>query len=240
MDQSIEEVDVITKGKFDKYGQTYDFGPEFAGLFGFRPVDINAERVINFKIADFQKGTRDSRSLFTRETLRGGPIEPRDIVSSFINANRALFGVQKNMKLDMEAGSTLGLSEDQIIEAFDRVGTQAYDSLTEGEFRPFLPSDEIIQAFENNAERLGLSNPYDEAGDAIEEIYDQLTEVSLDEAVFPSIDNPLMPIMQDTPITPTSLNLPSIDANAVNAQVQRNVTSNLTKEQIYNFLFPRG
>ena len=62
MDQSIEEVDVITKGKFDKYGQTYDFGPEFAGLFGFRPVDINAERVINFKIADFQKGTRDSRS----------------------------------------------------------------------------------------------------------------------------------------------------------------------------------
>ena len=67
MDQSIEEVDVITKGKFDKYGQTYDFGPEFAGLFGFRPVEINAERVMNFKIADFQKGTRDSRSLFTRE-----------------------------------------------------------------------------------------------------------------------------------------------------------------------------
>ena len=46
---------MITKGKFDKYGQTYDFGPEFAGLFGFRPVEINAERVFNFKIADFQK-----------------------------------------------------------------------------------------------------------------------------------------------------------------------------------------
>jgi hypothetical protein len=237
MDQSIEEVDVITKGKFDKYGQTYDFGPEFAGLFGFRPVDINAERVINFKIADFQKGTRDSRSLFTRETLRGGPIEPRAIVDSFINANRALFGVQKNMKLDMEAGATLGLDEEQIQEAFSRVGTTAYSYLNEGTFRPFLPSAEIQQAFEQNAERLGLSNPYEEAQDAVETIYDQLTEVTLDEPVFPSIDNPLMPIMQDTPITPTSLNLPSIDQSVMTQTQVANQFSNLTKEQIYNFLF---
>jgi hypothetical protein len=240
MDQSIEEVNVITKGKFDKYGQTYDFGPEFAGLFGFRPVDINAERVLNFKIADFQKGTRDSRSLFTRETLRGGPIEPRTIVDSFINANRALFGVQKNMKLDMEAGETLGLDEDQIIEAFDRVGTKAYSSLTEGEFRPFLPSAEIQQAFEQNAERLGLSNPYEEAVDAIEDIYDQLTEVTLDEAVFPSIDNPLMPIMQDTPITPTSLNLPQIDQSVMTQTQVANQFSNLTMDQKIRLLFPNG
>ncbi len=240
MDQSIEEVDVITKGKFDKYGQTYDFGPEFAGLFGFRPVDINAERVINFKIADFQKGTRDSRSLFTRETLRGGPIEPRAIVDSFINANRALFGVQKNMKLDMEAGETLGLSSYQIEEAFDRVGTKAYNALTDGEFQPFLPSREIEDAFEQNAERLGLSNPYEEAVDAIEDIYDQLTEVTLDEPVFPSIDNPLMPIMEDTPITPTSLNLPQIDQSVMTQTQVANQFSNLTMDQKIRLLFPNG
>jgi hypothetical protein len=240
MDQSIEEVDVITKGKFDKYGQTYDFGPEFAGLFGFRPVDINAERVINFKIADFQKGTRDSRSLFTRETLRGGPIEPRTIVDSFINANRALFGVQKNMKLDMEAGATLGLDEEQIQEAFSRVGTTAYSYLNEGTFRPFLPSAEIQQAFEQNAERLGLSNPYEEAQDAVETIYDQLTEVTLDEPVFPSIDNPLMPIMEDTPITPTSLNLPQIDQSVLTQTQVANQFSNLTMDQKIRLLFPNG
>jgi hypothetical protein len=240
MDQSIEEVDVITKGKFDKYGQTYDFGPEFAGLFGFRPVDINAERVINFKIADFQKGTRDSRSLFTRETLRGGPIEPREIVDSFINANRALFGVQKNMKLDMEAGSTLGLSEDQIEEAFDRVGKRAYNSLSDGEFTPFIPSREIENAFEENAERLGLSNPYEEAQDAIDSIYDQLSEVTLDEPFFPSIDNPLMPIMEDTPITPTSLNLPQIDQSVLTQTQVANQFSNLTMDQKIRLLFPNG
>ena len=69
---------------------------------------------MNFKIADFQKGTRDSRSLFTREVLKGGPVEPREVVNAFINSNRALFSVQKNMKLDMEAGEILGLDEDQM------------------------------------------------------------------------------------------------------------------------------
>ena len=240
MDQSIEEVDVITKGKFDKYGQTYDFGPEFAGLFGFRPVEINAERVFNFKIADFQKGTRDSRSLFTREVLKGGPVEPRTIVDSFINANRALFGVQKNMKLDMEAGEILGLSEDNMEEAFDRVGTKAYNALTDGEFQPFLPSREIEDAFEQNAERLGLSNPYEEAVDAIENIYDQLESITLDEAVFPNIENPLMPIMQDTPVTQTSLNLPSIDQSVMTQSQAANQFSNLTMDQKIRLLFPNG
>ena len=240
MDQSIEEVDVITKGKFDKYGQTYDFGPEFAGLFGFRPVEINAERVMNFKIADFQKGTRDSRSLFTREVLKGGPVEPRTIVDSFINANRALFGVQKNMKLDMQAGETLGLDEDQIVEAFDRVGTKAYSYLEEGTFQPFLPSPEIQQAFEENAERIGVENPYEEAVDAIEDIYDSLTELDLNEAMFPNIENPLMPIMQDTPITPTSLNLPSIDQSVITQTQAANQFSNLTMDQKIRLLFPNG
>ena len=79
----------------------------------------------------------------------------------------------------MEAGSVLGLDEDQIEEAFSRVGTTAYSFLEEGEFRPFLPSAEIAQAFEENAERLGVSNPYEEAQDAIEDIYEGLTEVTL-------------------------------------------------------------
>ena len=140
----------------------------------------------------------------------------------------------------MEAGETLGLDEDQIIEAFDRVGTKAYSSLTEGEFRPFLPSAEIQQAFEQNAERLGLSNPYEEAVDAIEDIYDQLTEVSLDEAVFPSIDNPLMLIMEDTPITPVSLNLPQIDQSVLTQTQVANQFSNLTMDQKIRLLFPNG
>tara|TARA_B110000858_G_scaffold196159_1_gene254269 strand:- start:26 stop:1573 length:1548 start_codon:yes stop_codon:yes gene_type:complete len=240
IDQSIEEVDIITKGKYDKYGQTYEFGDEFAGLFGFRPVEINAERVINFKIADFQKGTRDSRSLFTRNTLKGGPVEPREIVDAFINSNRALFGVQKNMKLDMEAGQVLGLEDGQLEEAFDRVGNKQYTALVDGEFRPFLPSREIKEAFEANADKLGLDNPMNEAENAIDSIYDQLSFLSLSDTEFPSIENPLMPIMQDTPITPTTLNLPSIDQSVMTQSQAANQFSGLTMAQKISLLFPNG
>jgi len=113
LDRSIESVDVITKGKFDKYGQAYEFGDEFAGLFGFRAVSINPERAINFKIADYQRGVRESRSLFTREALRGGPIEPREIVDAYINANRALFEVRKNFKKDIDAARILNISDSE-------------------------------------------------------------------------------------------------------------------------------
>ena len=49
--------------------------------------------------------------------------------------------------------------------------------------------------------------------------------------------NPLETIMQDTPLGPTTLNLPSIDANAVSAQVQGNNFSNLTTQQKLDLLF---
>jgi hypothetical protein len=195
---------------------------------------------MNFKIADFQKGTRDSRSLFTREVLKGGPVEPRTIVDSFINANRALFGVQKNMKLDMEAGEILGLSPYEIEESFDRVGTRAYSSLREGSFTPFRPSKEIRLAFEQNAIKLGLDNPFNEAESAIDSIADELSYVTLDEPVFPNIENPLMPIMEDTPVTQTSLNLPSIDQSMMTQSQAANQFSNLTMDQKIRLLFPNG
>ena len=48
LDQSIESVDVITKGKFDKYGQEFEFGDEFGGLFGFRAVNVNPDQSHEF------------------------------------------------------------------------------------------------------------------------------------------------------------------------------------------------
>ena len=34
----LKEIDVIEKGKFDKYGQTFELSDEMAGLVGFRAV----------------------------------------------------------------------------------------------------------------------------------------------------------------------------------------------------------
>ena len=67
-----------------------------------------------------------------------------------------------------------------------------------------------------------------------------LSQTNLNFPEFPSIENPLMPIMQDTPITPTSLNLPSIDQSVMTQSQAANQFSNLTMAQKISLLFPNG
>ncbi len=240
LDQSIESVDVITKGKFDKYGQEFEFGDEFGGLFGFRAVNVNPDRAMNFKVANFQRGVRDSRSLFTRVALRGGPIEPREVVDAYINANRALFDVKKNLKGDMDAARLLNISEEGFNNALDRVSKREINSIDNDIFRPYELSREVKNAIRDNAERIGVSNPLDVANDVINELESSMREVNLSLPEFPVFANPLQPIMQDTPLGPTTLNLPNINAEAVSAQVQGSNYNNLTTQQKLDLLFGRG
>jgi len=240
LDRSIESVDVITKGKFDKYGETFEFGDEFQGLFGFRSVNVNPERSINFKIADYQRGVRQSRSLFTREALRGGPIDSSQIVDSYLNANRALFGVRQEFKKDIDAARVLGITEEGFRSAVGRLSGVDVNTIDNNIFRPINISPEIRRAFADNAAKIGEVNPLDAAVNALSIIRDQMRNISLQEPEFPFIENPLLPIMQDTPATPTSLNLPSIDANIVNNPNAAGSFSNLTTEQKLRLLFPTG
>ena len=98
-------------------------------MFGFRAINVNPERTLRYKVADFQRGSRDSRSLFTRMTLKGGPLEPREVVDAYINANRALFGVKKDLKLDMDAARTLNIGESAFTSATDRISNIEINSL---------------------------------------------------------------------------------------------------------------
>jgi hypothetical protein len=240
LDQSIESVDVITKGKFDKYGQEFEFGDEFGGLFGFRAVNVNPDRAMNFKVADYQKGVRDSRSLFTRVALKGGPIEPTEIVDAYINANRALFDVKKNLKGDMDAARLLNISEEGFYGALDRISNTEISAIDENVFRPYRVSKEVRDAFEQNAARIGIANPFDTAADAISELEGRMAEINLSLPEFPVFANPLQPILQDTPLGPTTLNLPSINNEVVSAQVQGSNYNNLTTQQKLDLLFGRG
>ena len=245
LDQSIKPVDVLMRGKnaeFDKYGETFEFGDEFAGLFGFRAVNVNPERTLKFKIADYQKGTRNARSLFTRETLRGGPIEPREIVDAYLNANRALFQVRKDMSNNIDFAQTLGLNEDRTLNALgERLSNRDINALLEDQFRPFVPSREVEKAFEENALRLGVPNPYERADEVIQNLADQMSNISLLNAEFPVFENPLLPIMQDSPATPTSVfGTAAPNINIVNTnQGNRSVFNNLTTEQKIDLLFNR-
>jgi hypothetical protein len=240
LDQSIESVDVITKGKFDKYGQEFEFGDEFGGLFGFRAVNVNPDRAMNFKVANFQRGVRDSRSLFTRVALKGGPIESREIVDAYINANRALFGVKKELKADMDAARLLNISEEGFYGSLDRISNREVNAIDENIFTPYSISSEVYDAFQENADKIGVANPYDSAIDAIAELEGQFADLSLTLPEFPVFQNPLQPIMQDTPMGPTTLNMPNINAELVSSQVQGGNYNNMTTQQKLDILFGRG
>ena len=240
LDQSIESVDVIQKGKFDKFGQAYEFGDEFAGLFGFRSVAVNPDRTLKFKVANYQRGVRESRQLFTREALRGGPIDPSEIVDAYLNANRALFGVRKDFKLDLDAANTLGISQAGLRNSTDRLSNVEVASVVNNLFRPINISPEIQQAFAENAAKIGEANPFLSSQSALANLQNAMSRISLLDPEFPVFENPLLPIMQDTPATPTTLNLPSIDANIVNNPNAAGSYSSLTTEQKLRLLFPTG
>jgi hypothetical protein len=218
LDRSIKPINFIVDGKYDKYGQEFEFGDEFTGLFGFRAVNLNPERTIKFKVADYKRGVRDSGSLFTRETLRGGPIEPREIVEAYINTNRALFNVKKNFMKDLDAAKTLGISRRAYNDNVD-ISVTERSAIERGMFRPYYPSLNIQRAFADNASKIGVTNPMITASRVINSIRRQLFGLSLDAPEFPNITNPLMPSIMDQRTIPNietgALNLPSVDANLV-------------------------
>jgi len=235
--RTIEPISVITGGKYDEYGQAYEFGDEFQGLFGFRAVEINPDRTMKFKVSDYKQGARDSRSLFTRVTLKGGPIEGREVVDAYLNANRALFDVKKTLKEDMDAARLINISNEGMRDALSGISNVEINSIDNDMFRPMTISNEIRQAFADNAARIGAANPLDAAYDVILNLQSQMRELPLSMAEFPVFENPLLPIMQDTPITPTSLNLPNIDGQLVSQQVNQSNYNNLTTAQKIDLLF---
>ena len=243
LDRSIKQVDVITKlpgqgdDVYDEYGQTFEFGDEFGGLFGFRAVNVNPERGMNFKVADYQKGVRDSRGLFTRVGLKGGPIEPKEVVDAYLNANRALFGVRKNLKADMDAARLLGISDEGYASSLGRISNREVGAIDQNIFIPLTISNNVKREFELNAQKLGIENPLNEAINTIGDLINEMSGFSLELPELPTLENPLMPIMQDTPITPTSLNLPGVDAGALQNQVSGNNLNGMTTQQKIDILF---
>ena len=237
-----EPVGVVTKGKFNEYGETYELGDEALGFIGARAVPVNPERTIKFKVADYQKGVRNSRQLFTTEVLKGGPVEPKAIVDAYINANRALFENTKDFYKDIKAAETLGMTEDKIAQAvMERIGGTQFAAVNEGQFRPLNISDKVIKAFADNARKLGLPNPFEDAAETLFKIREQLFDVPLTEESIPDIVNPF-DNLPDPTLGPVSQLPPMVDAAnpivvAQNQQLIPGNFNNLTQAQKYQLLF---
>ncbi len=218
---------------YDKYGKDYKLGKELSGLVGLRAVDVEPEKGIKYKINEYQKNIRNSRSLFTGTMLKGGPVSPQELVDAYINANRALYESNKVMYKDIQAAKTLGMTDNSVETVMDERGAgTAFDYLSEGTFKPYTVSDAVEQVFEYNANALGVANPLNAAQSVLDRIADVLELTSLSEGVFPDLDNPFSVSLGEAAgniynaVIPPQVNNNFLGAANVNINQAQGVTPN--------------
>ncbi len=237
-----EPVGVVTKGKFNDYGETFELGNEALGFIGARAIPVRPERSLKFKIAEYQRGVSTSRQLFTTEVLKGGPVTPEAIVNAYINANRALFKNTRDFYRDLEAAEVLNMPQSDIAkQVIERTGKKTYGSVTNAIFRPLNISDKVMRAFQENADKLGIENPFIQAAPILGQIKSRLFQVPLTEESIPEIVNPLAnlpepnlgPVGQLPPVV-TGAN-PSVVA--ANQKLIPGNFNSLTQAQKYEILF---
>jgi hypothetical protein len=136
----------------DKRGNLYELEKELQGLYGWRQIKIDPVKSLGFKITDYNRKRSDATAEFTgrySKLLAGGIHSPEEIARQFFIANRALFESQKNMHLDLKAANEFEVTDDQLAEVFvDRgIPSVTYGGFFEGEFRPYMPSNNIINKF---------------------------------------------------------------------------------------------
>ena len=161
LDLAFEPVDILKKGKFDEYGNTFNIPDEALGFIGMRAVEVDPVKAMKFKIADFRTGINNARREFTSPLLKGGAVTPQQIAERYQIASESLYNVQEKMFRDYFAAMRLGSKVEQLDREFaDRVSNVQLRAIKRGEFKPFIPSENIEDAFAENARALGQPNPY--------------------------------------------------------------------------------
>jgi hypothetical protein len=227
-------------GRFDARGNQYELGNELLGIAGLRRVDVDPSKSLNYKITSFKDGIRNARNIFTRRTLKGGVITPEEVVDAYIDANRALYEVNRRMYLDVNAAKILGMNTDSIAENMANRGERrAFGFLEEGLFRPYAVSRDVAELFETRSAEIGAPNAFEQAIDVIERIREVLSETSLEGDVFPPIENPFsnlpIPTLGPAAATPglPGLPNPALVNNAQFGNIDPAVTGLTLSEQVY-------
>ena len=213
-------------------------------IMGKWEVDPDDGKSIQFKIADYQEGVRDSRKLFTSNVLKGGPIEPYEVVDAYINANRALFGVKKEMKFDLDAAKLLGLKGQEFYNNTKRLTKSDLANLEAERFVPLTISDGVIAKFDENTRKLrekdpSYTNPFRAAANVIFNMRNNMFKIRLTGGDFPFFENPLLPKAggSDAAQLPVGVNTAPINPNILSSQVQGTDSTNADR---FAILFPNG
>jgi hypothetical protein len=169
-------------GEAAKGGEIYEVPYELAGIFGFRPIKVDPKKSLGFKLFEYQRGISDSRNLFTKEIDPTDMKTPSDVIDRFFTANQQLFEVKKKMLKTIDNAKTLGLKDDEIYEIFDKRGLgSTYNELTSNKFKPYFPSKDIIERFEDLSKDAGVSNVFEQAESTLGQMENKMYELNLNQ-----------------------------------------------------------
>src|SRR5210317_150088 len=93
-----------------KGGEIYEVPKELAGIFGFRPIKVDPEKSLGFKLFEYQKAISDSRGLFTGEIDPTKMRTANDVIERYYVANKQIFNARKKTLKLINDAKTLNLS----------------------------------------------------------------------------------------------------------------------------------
>ena len=232
-------------GKTDKYGKLYNLEDEIGSLYGFRTINSDPERALTFMTTDLGDGLRNAESLFKRSVLRGGRLDPKDIVNSFKYTQSIRYQKLREMYQNIEAARTLGVSESVIRRKVRRRGLKkkVLKELYQGVFTPERPGDFTIRTIGKNNRELNekegtdIPNPFYEAIPSITSFINSNRRISLEENSLNLVDFEQPIIQQEPRITTPPVNTVPINSQVINATNQT-PTKVLTNVDRFAQFFP--
>ena len=176
------------KGLPDPKGNVYDIEDELPGLLGWRLIKIDPIKGLEFKITGYDKSSRNSVREFTGGDTRllSSPSTKNEVIRQFFIANRALFETQQNMHLDLKAANEFDVEDEELANVFEERNrsSKEYGALFEGVFKPYIPSEGIIEKFNRKSNEFqrsnpGYENPFEAASDTIIEMINEFSGADL-------------------------------------------------------------
>ena len=168
--RQLERIGNSLLGKTDpKYGKEYNIFDELPGLAGFGIKSSDPERSLVYKTSDFSSSLKKSENLFTSPLLKGGRVNPKDIINRYQYSEQARFEVLKKMAKDIEAMRQLGMPDYKIRKELKKrrgLSKNVISSLMLGVYTPKRPSDFFITRIGeinrdlNRKEGTSIPNPY--------------------------------------------------------------------------------
>ena len=217
----------------NKFGEILELDDQMAGLIGFRPTKVNPLKAMGFKISQYQTGIRNARREFTGGffgLLRGGPINPDDIITRFYESNKARFDVQKEMFKNIDAAQILGVGVNSLRQRFQdrQLTTKTFNNLRRGKYEPYFPSDDIRERFREIAKNLGTYDVFKTALPALRSMRSQMKFLSLEDTFDIDLNDFSLGRVQtpNLPSTPMPTNVqPNVSNQAQAVDQNTNLTS---------------